>query len=159
MIYFIADGDYVKIGKAGNVNERLRTLQTGNPRTLALLKVVDCSKLNDNYTDYDVETELHAYFNADRISNANTITSEWFPRSAVQFLIDMTEIEITAWLNNTLKINGNVTLLKVEENEKNYLRLKRRLEDAEEKIDYLTDMIERKNKTIGKLLDELAEVE
>lgn len=159
MIYFIADGDYVKIGKAGNVNERLRALQTGNPRTLALLKVVDCSKLNDNYTDYDVETELHAYFNADRISNANTITSEWFPRPAVQFLIDMTEIEITAWLNNTLKIDGNVTLLKVEENEKNYLRLKRRLEDAEEKIDYLTDMIERKNKTIGKLLDELAEVE
>ena len=159
MIYFIADGDYVKIGKAGNVNERLRALQTGNPRSLALLKVVDCSKLNDNYTDYDVETELHAYFNADRISNANTTTSEWFQRSAVQFLIDMTEIEITAWLNNTLKIDGNVTLLKVEENEKNYLRLKRRLEDAEEKIDYLTDMIEWKNKTIRKLLDKLAEVE
>ena len=36
-LYFISDGEFVKIGVAYNAHKRLKALQTGNPRTLKLI--------------------------------------------------------------------------------------------------------------------------
>lgn len=36
-LYFITDGDFIKIGSATNVHKRLIALQIGNPRRLRLL--------------------------------------------------------------------------------------------------------------------------
>lgn len=41
MVYFITDGLNTKIGKADNVEERLKTLQTGNPKILKVALIFD----------------------------------------------------------------------------------------------------------------------
>lgn len=65
-VYFISDGDYVKIGVATHVNERLRQLQTGNPRKLTLIKVLKSEK------PYELENNLHDIFEKYRVNG------EWF---------------------------------------------------------------------------------
>lgn len=55
MIYFIADGEYVKVGYTDeSVSSRLSSLQTGNPRELKILGVIE--------GDYVVENTLHNRF-------------------------------------------------------------------------------------------------
>lgn len=66
-VYFVSDGEYVKIGKANNVAKRLATLQTANARHLQclyLIPAVDDSaavimegKLHKLYKDYRLEGE------------------------------------------------------------------------------------------------------
>jgi excisionase family DNA binding protein len=65
-VYFIRRGDFVKIGKAGNVEKRLRALQAANPEPLELLATV----YDDN--GHALERELHRKFAALRT------TGEWF---------------------------------------------------------------------------------
>jgi len=36
-VYVLADGDYVKIGKSVDVKDRMKSLQTGNPREIILV--------------------------------------------------------------------------------------------------------------------------
>ena len=45
MIYFITDGTYTKVGytKRGNLENRIRSLQTGNARKLSLIKTIEGS--------------------------------------------------------------------------------------------------------------------
>lgn len=53
-IYIISDGEYIKIGISSDPEERLKNLQTGNPRELELLTCFPGSKI--------LEKELHNLF-------------------------------------------------------------------------------------------------
>lgn len=66
IIYFITDGEYVKIGVTTDLNKRLRGLQTGNPRRLKVLYSFT--------TDwpYTVESKLHKKYENKNVGN------EWF---------------------------------------------------------------------------------
>jgi hypothetical protein len=64
VVYFIAGGDLVKIGKSFDVEARLRGLQCGSPVRLTLLGTVP------GYTE--LEAALHSHF-AGRRTNG-----EWF---------------------------------------------------------------------------------
>ncbi len=70
--YFIQDGDYgpIKIGISGDVDKRLRCIQSCNPRQVRLLCAING----------DMEMKLHAKFAAFRISG------EWF--KPVPVLVD-----------------------------------------------------------------------
>lgn len=61
-VYFISDGEYVKIGESENPLKRKSDLQTANARELKLLKVVFGT----------IEYELHSYF------RHNRVRGEWF---------------------------------------------------------------------------------
>ena len=55
-VYFITDGNYVKIGKTNNLKNRLSGIQTGNPNELKVLFTVPCKS---ETVSYDIETRLH----------------------------------------------------------------------------------------------------
>ena len=65
-VYFISDGEFVKIGVTGDINNRFRILQTANARKLKILNVI--------YTDspYELEEELHKRYAWKRVNK------EWF---------------------------------------------------------------------------------
>lgn len=70
MIYFITNGNFIKIGYTKNdVKKRLKQLQTSSPDTLYLL----------GYEEGDINKEksLHALFSSDRIRS----NGEWFTPS------------------------------------------------------------------------------
>jgi len=75
-IYFITDGEFVKIGIANNPIERLLTLQIGNARELKPLFTIPIYKrlsyFRDNYVANDLELFLHKGF------GDNHIRGEWF---------------------------------------------------------------------------------
>ena len=77
-VYFIRQGDYVKIGKAGNPKKRFKQLQSANPEPLELLAVID------DRDGHSLETELHRKFAHLRSSG------EWFRYGAdlVDFIRD-----------------------------------------------------------------------
>lgn len=74
-VYFITDGQYVKIGKAKNVKERIKELQSGNGRKLSVLFTIQapniCYSPNDNLA-YAIESFLHKTFKDYRLQG------EWF---------------------------------------------------------------------------------
>lgn len=43
ILYFITDGDFIKIGRTNNLANRLKWIQNGNPRRLSVLKHVENS--------------------------------------------------------------------------------------------------------------------
>lgn len=65
-VYLITDEKYVKIGVAKSVENRIKTLQTGNPKQLRLIKTIH------TYNPYKLETDLHNLFENKRVNN------EWF---------------------------------------------------------------------------------
>ena len=67
-IYFITDGEAIKIGKTNNVKNRLRVLQTAQPRELKCVKVIECEEDNVDR----VEQSLHTKFKKAHIRG------EWF---------------------------------------------------------------------------------
>lgn len=67
-IYYICDGFHTKVGKADYPLNRLRELQTGNPRKLILVGVRNCRK----YNAVEEEREIQKYF-SDKL-----IRGEWF---------------------------------------------------------------------------------
>lgn len=66
-VYFISDGEHIKIGIAADPTGRLRDLQVGNARRLTLLRVVNGPR--------GLEDRLHRRFAGDRVRG------EWFKRS------------------------------------------------------------------------------
>lgn len=64
MIYFITDGDCIKIGKANDIYKRLSLLQTSTYRDIKIIKVIN--------GDIKIERELHLYFNDVHVKR------EWF---------------------------------------------------------------------------------
>lgn len=65
-VYFISDGEYVKIGATDNLNKRLPVLQTGNPKKLKVIHKI--------HTENPLELEaiLHEIF------KERQITREWY---------------------------------------------------------------------------------
>lgn len=72
-VYFIQEGKgnhgYIKIGVSNNVNKRLDSLQTGNPRKLTLMASIKCDTPNNAYR---LEKKLHKKF------KSQCIRGEWF---------------------------------------------------------------------------------
>lgn len=68
-VYFISDGEFVKIGVAQDYEKRLNVLQIGNARELKVLGILPCE---NNNIAYKVESCLHMYFYKYRK------TGEWF---------------------------------------------------------------------------------
>ena len=58
-VYFIADGEFVKIGKANDVEQRRLSLETGNPRELITLGMISCGSEVESYS---LEKKLHKHF-------------------------------------------------------------------------------------------------
>jgi Meiotically up-regulated gene 113 len=75
MIYFLKNGDAVKIGYTENYSQRLQQLQTGSPHQLEFLGTMEGS--------IEDETALHARFNGIRIRG------EWFRlnRALMRFIV------------------------------------------------------------------------
>jgi hypothetical protein len=74
LIYFISDeplaiGSRVKVGFTKDINERMFTLQAGNPRQLNILKVIH---IEGAHNVKRAEKKLHAMFRDQRL------TREWF---------------------------------------------------------------------------------
>lgn len=68
-VYFISDGEFIKIGKAADPQKRLGELQTANARKLELLYVVPCK---GDAAARDVEAYLH------RVYREYAREGEWF---------------------------------------------------------------------------------
>ncbi len=64
-VYFITDGDHIKIGRSNNLKNRIASLQTANPKPLKVLGV-------KRGAETTVERELHERFSAMRGNG------EWF---------------------------------------------------------------------------------
>ena len=68
-VYFISNGESVKIGKANNVEYRCKTLQSGTDKHLIILKTIECE---NQATAYELEKQLHSKY-----SKYHT-KGEWF---------------------------------------------------------------------------------
>lgn len=60
-VYFISDGQFVKIGVAKNPESRLKELQTGNPRKLSIMCKIPVGSDRDAYR---LEGKLHIEYEA-----------------------------------------------------------------------------------------------
>ena len=68
-VYAVTDGEYIKIGKTLNPNDRLSSLQTGNARTLRLLYLIP---VKDESVALAVERRMHTMYRDYRLEG------EWF---------------------------------------------------------------------------------
>lgn len=68
-VYFITDGEYIKIGIASSLPNRVRQLQTGNARRLKALYIIPQKNQKDSL---NIEKAMHEYFYNKRMSG------EWF---------------------------------------------------------------------------------
>lgn len=72
-VYFVSNGEYVKIGHAINIEDRMNNLQCGSPYKLKLMKILKS-------TDYiNLETQLHNLFSKYKV------LGEWYD---ILFLFD-----------------------------------------------------------------------
>jgi len=96
MVYFITDGEFIKIGKANDPIERMRTMQTGNARELKMLGY---------YEDYDEELEsyMHKAFAKDRVRG------EWFKPSKDLYNFIMYEVKSFDSFVNRLRVHKEIT--------------------------------------------------
>lgn len=83
-IYFIDDGEFVKIGKANNVESRVKSLQTGNPHILKVNRIVEVPEF---YVS-EVEVALH------RLCQDSKVNGEWFDMSVMNIINQMTDDDI-----------------------------------------------------------------
>lgn len=68
-VYFVSDGDFMKIGCAASLPNRMKELQTGNPRKLKAVFVINAKNQNEARK---LEGFLHKKFNKYRVNG------EWF---------------------------------------------------------------------------------
>jgi len=72
-VYFIQEGKgnhgNIKIGKSNDVDKRLKSLQTGNPRKLTLMASIKCKSPDDAFK---LESKFHLKF------QDKQIRGEWF---------------------------------------------------------------------------------
>ena len=96
MVYFITDGEFIKIGKANDPMERMRTMQTGNARELKMLGY---------YEDYDEELEgyMHKRFSHDRVRG------EWFRPSKDLYRFIMYEFNSFDSFVSRLRVHKEIT--------------------------------------------------
>mgnify|MGYP003298784138 CR=1 FL=1 len=58
-VYLVSDGEYIKIGKATNIANRLNGIQTGNPRKCQVLAAIPCKSGNSASV---LENYLHTQY-------------------------------------------------------------------------------------------------
>lgn len=63
-LYFITDGDHVKIGRANNVHKRVQSLQSGNPKQIWLTDSFD----NKGHKESELHNKLKRF----------RVRGEWF---------------------------------------------------------------------------------
>lgn len=114
MVYFITDGEFIKIGKSENPIERMRTMQTGNARELKMLAIYQCY-------DEELEGYIHKRFSHDRVRG------EWFRPSKELFsfmnysvtshkdFID--RLSIHKMINNPIDVSNEINRLNFLANE------------------------------------------
>lgn len=68
-VYFISDGEYIKIGSASSLPNRMKQLQTGNARKLKALYVIPCKNQAESLK---IEKVLHKRLEEDNV------LGEWF---------------------------------------------------------------------------------
>lgn len=68
-VYFITDGEYVKIGIAASLPNRVKQIQTGNPRRLRAMYIIDAENQKEALS---IEADLHKYF------KSKQCIGEWF---------------------------------------------------------------------------------
>ena len=93
-VYFISDGEFVKIGKANNVLRRMSELQTGNARKLVLLMSI---KVSDSFK---AENKLHKLFERSNVNN------EWFNINVINDFDRISIFEIIEEFNPILEVSN-----------------------------------------------------
>lgn len=106
MVYFITDGNFIKIGKSKNPLKRIRALQTSNPKPLRFIYVFD---IHDSY-----EKRLHKLFKRYKTKSNN----EWFDLKTICIKTNLNKINCTELKDKdqaehrakllNIKIYGNV---------------------------------------------------
>lgn len=71
-VYFITDGEYIKIGMAASLPNRVKQLQVGNARKLKVLYIIPA---NNQKEALGIEKMFHNYFKELNVSG------EWFKLS------------------------------------------------------------------------------
>ena len=74
MVYVISDGTFLKIGCTRDIETRIQTLQTANPRKLKIIKAYETTCFKE---DLRLESYLHRKFQDYRVK-VNGRTTEWF---------------------------------------------------------------------------------
>lgn len=68
-VYFITDGKFIKIGMAASLSNRIKQLQTGNPRKLCAMFII----VTDTQKEaLKIESDLHKIF------SKKQCVGEWF---------------------------------------------------------------------------------
>ena len=80
-VYFITDGDYIKIGVANNLENRLSALQTSNAKELKILFSIP---MKDKESAYALELFLHNTY------KSKNVRGEWFD---ILYYIDKTAFD------------------------------------------------------------------
>jgi hypothetical protein len=91
MVYFITDGTFTKIGKADDVNKRLRELQTGNPKKLSVKLCIEGDEVE--------EKKLHKIFHRRRMVGEWFIIDFDYDKEFIQEIIDIK-------FSNKIKLNN-----------------------------------------------------
>jgi len=109
MVYFITDGEFIKIGKSENPIDRMKKMQTGNARELKMLATYQCY-------DEDLEGYIHKRFATYRFRG------EWFFPSKelfafMNFSIESHEdfidrLSIHKMVNNPIDVSNEINRLK-----------------------------------------------
>lgn len=97
-VYVITDNEHYKIGKAANVKTRLKQLQTGSPKPLAVVGVLPCP--TDSYA-YIVESILHETYSDKKVIN------EWFALTDE----DVQSLQLTQLDSNDKSSCGNYAIV------------------------------------------------
>lgn len=101
--YFLTDGEYIKIGVAASLPNRIRQLQTANARRIRALYIIPSENQREALR---IEKTLHKYFQGKKLmgewfnisineikTGCNTIQEEiYIPASKFDFEIDGIEI-------------------------------------------------------------------
>lgn len=99
MIYFLSDGEYVKIGFSDNVTKRISQIQTANPKDLSVELIID--------GDYAFEQKIHNDL------KEFSVKGEWFYYSdSVKKYIDKLKSRDLRWSLGFLKQEIELNALK-----------------------------------------------
>ena len=95
MVYFITDGMFTKIGKAEDVNKRLRELQTGNAKKLSIKLCIEGDEVE--------EKKLHRIFERRRMVGEWFIIDFDYDKNFIEEIIDIKFVNKKNLKNNYLK--------------------------------------------------------
>ena len=129
-VYFITDGEFIKIGIAKDVKSRLKALQTGNPKELFILKTIE-------YGDGEVYYQESMFHNKFAKTRA---VGEWFSMSKelLSFVYDGGDISALRMLEEKLDEKEELHRLEKERNIR-----EEELQRLDNEIDSLSDLYSR----------------